>query len=183
MRLTCEACGRPARLVQGDENHARSHRDGDELMCESLWLRRSGGRSGGRARSHPGRERRAGATQPRALRSARGDGRKRDGLARSGENGAARGDRRRAGRAAPRSARGRSRDASNDAARLEAAGIPSISITTGNACHLDARMVHRALHRLRVVRARVPLHRERRKPGLPRGLRPGPGGERRACSR
>ena len=34
-----------------------------------------------------------------------------------------------------------------DAARLEAAGIPALSITTGNACHLDAQMVHRALHR------------------------------------
>jgi hydrogenase nickel incorporation protein HypB len=33
-----------------------------------------------------------------------------------------------------------------DAARLEAAGIPALSITTGSACHLDAEMVHRALH-------------------------------------
>lgn len=36
----------------------------------------------------------------------------------------------------------------NDANRLEAAGIPSLAITTGNACHLDADMVHAALHRL-----------------------------------
>jgi len=36
----------------------------------------------------------------------------------------------------------------NDASRLQAAGIPSISITTGSACHLDARLVHRALHDL-----------------------------------
>lgn len=35
----------------------------------------------------------------------------------------------------------------NDATRLEAAGIPSLSITTGSACHLDADMVHHALHR------------------------------------
>jgi hydrogenase nickel incorporation protein HypB len=35
-----------------------------------------------------------------------------------------------------------------DAARLRAAGIPSLSITTGSACHLDARMVHDALHDL-----------------------------------
>jgi hydrogenase nickel incorporation protein HypB len=35
-----------------------------------------------------------------------------------------------------------------DAARLEKAGIPSRSITTGNACHLDAKMVHHALHAL-----------------------------------
>ena len=33
-----------------------------------------------------------------------------------------------------------------DAARLRAAGVPSIAITTGSACHLDAEMVHRALH-------------------------------------
>jgi hydrogenase nickel incorporation protein HypB len=33
-----------------------------------------------------------------------------------------------------------------DAARLEAAGIPALSITTGQACHLDARLVHDALH-------------------------------------
>lgn len=34
----------------------------------------------------------------------------------------------------------------NDADRLNAAGIPSRSITTGSACHLDAALVHRALH-------------------------------------
>jgi hydrogenase nickel incorporation protein HypB len=34
----------------------------------------------------------------------------------------------------------------NDALRLRAAGIRAASITTGSACHLDARMVHRALH-------------------------------------
>lgn len=33
-----------------------------------------------------------------------------------------------------------------DAERLRAAGIPSVGITTGSACHLDARLVHRALH-------------------------------------
>ena len=33
-----------------------------------------------------------------------------------------------------------------DARRLEAAGIPARSITTGSACHLDAEMVHHALH-------------------------------------
>jgi len=35
-----------------------------------------------------------------------------------------------------------------DAERLRAAGIQSVGITTGSACHLDARLVHRALHRL-----------------------------------
>lgn len=33
-----------------------------------------------------------------------------------------------------------------DAERLNAAGIPSRAITTGSACHLDAELVHRALH-------------------------------------
>lgn len=36
----------------------------------------------------------------------------------------------------------------NDADRLAAAGIASRSITTGTACHLDARLVHRALHHM-----------------------------------
>jgi hydrogenase nickel incorporation protein HypB len=33
-----------------------------------------------------------------------------------------------------------------DAARLTRAGVPALSITTGHACHLDAKMVHQALH-------------------------------------
>lgn len=33
-----------------------------------------------------------------------------------------------------------------DADRLVRAGIPAASITTGSACHLDAKMVHHALH-------------------------------------
>jgi hydrogenase nickel incorporation protein HypB len=33
-----------------------------------------------------------------------------------------------------------------DAERLRAAGIPSVAITTGSACHLDSELVHRALH-------------------------------------
>jgi hydrogenase nickel incorporation protein HypB len=33
-----------------------------------------------------------------------------------------------------------------DADRLRAAGIPARAITTGNACHLDAEMVHAVLH-------------------------------------
>lgn len=36
----------------------------------------------------------------------------------------------------------------HDAARLRAAGIRAASITTGSACHLDAAMVHHALHHL-----------------------------------
>ena len=36
----------------------------------------------------------------------------------------------------------------NDAARIRAKGVPAVQITTGTACHLDANMVHRALHDL-----------------------------------
>jgi hydrogenase nickel incorporation protein HypB len=35
-----------------------------------------------------------------------------------------------------------------DADRLRAAGVPAAAITTGSACHLDAEMVHKALHDL-----------------------------------
>ena len=38
-----------------------------------------------------------------------------------------------------------------DADRIRAKGVPALQITTGSACHLDAAMVHRALHDL-------PLH-------------------------
>jgi hydrogenase nickel incorporation protein HypB len=34
----------------------------------------------------------------------------------------------------------------NDARRLQRAGIPARTITTGTACHLDASLVHHALH-------------------------------------
>ncbi|RMD70016.1 MAG: hydrogenase accessory protein HypB [Gammaproteobacteria bacterium] len=36
----------------------------------------------------------------------------------------------------------------NDARRLREKGIEAFQITTGNACHLDAHMVHRALHHI-----------------------------------
>jgi hydrogenase nickel incorporation protein HypB len=36
----------------------------------------------------------------------------------------------------------------NDAARIRALGVPAVQITTGTACHLDADLVHRALHDL-----------------------------------
>ena len=36
----------------------------------------------------------------------------------------------------------------NDASRIRAHGVPAIQITTGSACHLDAHMVHDALHML-----------------------------------
>jgi hydrogenase nickel incorporation protein HypB len=36
----------------------------------------------------------------------------------------------------------------NDAARIRAKGVPAVQITTGQACHLDAEMIHGALHQL-----------------------------------
>ena len=36
----------------------------------------------------------------------------------------------------------------NDANRVRAKGVPAVQITTGQACHLDAHMVHDALHAL-----------------------------------
>jgi hydrogenase nickel incorporation protein HypB len=36
----------------------------------------------------------------------------------------------------------------NDADRIRACGVPAVQITTGNACHLDAQMVHDAVHDL-----------------------------------
>jgi hydrogenase nickel incorporation protein HypB len=36
----------------------------------------------------------------------------------------------------------------NDAERIRAKGVPAVQITTGTACHLDAHMVHRALHQI-----------------------------------
>jgi hydrogenase nickel incorporation protein HypB len=38
----------------------------------------------------------------------------------------------------------------NDARRIREKGVPAIQITTGSACHLDAHMVHDALHHLDV---------------------------------
>jgi len=56
--------------------------------------------------------------------------------------------------ATARSLAGRSRlgviagdlETERDADRLRAAGVPAAAITTGSACHLDAEMVHKALH-------------------------------------
>ncbi len=36
----------------------------------------------------------------------------------------------------------------NDAERMRRKGVPAVQISTGNACHLDAHMVHDALHDL-----------------------------------
>lgn len=39
-------------------------------------------------------------------------------------------------------------DTENDAERIRSKGVPAIQISTGSACHLDAHMVHTALHEL-----------------------------------
>jgi len=39
----------------------------------------------------------------------------------------------------------------NDAERIRACGVPAVQITTGNACHLDAAMVHDAVHELKLA--------------------------------
>ena len=36
----------------------------------------------------------------------------------------------------------------NDAARIREKGVPAVQISTGSACHLDAHMVHSALHEM-----------------------------------
>jgi len=36
----------------------------------------------------------------------------------------------------------------NDAQRIRKQGVPAIQISTGSACHLDAHMIHNALHKL-----------------------------------
>jgi len=36
----------------------------------------------------------------------------------------------------------------NDAERIRSHGVPAVQITTGSACHLDAHMVHDAVHQL-----------------------------------
>lgn len=38
----------------------------------------------------------------------------------------------------------------NDAERIRKKGVPAVQITTGSACHLDAHMVHSALHELAI---------------------------------
>lgn len=38
----------------------------------------------------------------------------------------------------------------NDAERIRSRGIPAVQITTGTACHLDAHMVHKALHHMKL---------------------------------
>ena len=43
----------------------------------------------------------------------------------------------------------------NDANRIRAKGVPAVQINTGNACHLDAVMVHDALHHLDLDRLDV----------------------------
>jgi hydrogenase nickel incorporation protein HypB len=39
----------------------------------------------------------------------------------------------------------------NDARRIRAKGVPAVQITTGSACHLDAHMIHDALHNIELA--------------------------------
>jgi hydrogenase nickel incorporation protein HypB len=39
----------------------------------------------------------------------------------------------------------------NDAERIRRKGVQAVQITTGSACHLDAHMVHQALHRIELA--------------------------------
>lgn len=39
----------------------------------------------------------------------------------------------------------------NDAKRIRAKGVPAVQITTGSACHLDAHMIHDALHQMKLA--------------------------------
>lgn len=39
----------------------------------------------------------------------------------------------------------------NDATRIRAKGVPAVQITTGSACHLDAHMIHDALHHMNLA--------------------------------
>ncbi len=43
----------------------------------------------------------------------------------------------------------------NDAVRLRAAGAPSVQVTTGTVCHLDAHMVHHAVEELDLSTVRI----------------------------
>ena len=43
----------------------------------------------------------------------------------------------------------------NDAERIRNKGVPAFQITTGSACHLDAHMVHHALHHLKLDKADI----------------------------
>ena len=58
-----------------------------------------------------------------------------------------------------------------DADRIRRAGARAVQVNTGAGCHLDAEMVHRALHALGAAGGRAALRRERRQPGLPGVLR------------
>ena len=85
--------------------------------------------------------------QPGALRGARRAGHQSDGIAGIGQDRRPRSDG--AGPspgAAASAAIAGDLETERDAERLRAAGIPARAITTGSACHLDASMVHHALH-------------------------------------
>ena len=71
----------------------------------------------------------------------------------------------------------------NDARRIRAHGVPAVQITTGNACHLDADMIHRALHDLPLDELDILFIENVGQPGLPGVLRSRPASQCRRCSR
>ena len=71
----------------------------------------------------------------------------------------------------------------NDARRIRAHGVPAVQITTGNACHLDARHGPRRVARPAARPDRHLVHRECRQSRLPGELRSRPAPQRRPAFR
>ena len=103
----------------------------------------------------PGRQRRARRRTTASTSESRRARDQPDGLAGLGQDGAARGHRARVvgGDAAPRRDQRRSRHRSRRASGCAPPASRRVAITTGSACHLDAEMVHHALHHIAVARS------------------------------
>ena len=133
----CRDCG----CSLGPAAHARAVRGGTRRRRARPRPSRSSPRSSARTTA----SRRTTASTSTTRRA----GAQPDVLARRGQDRAARGDDPRARRPSCRVAVVEGDLATeNDADRIRACGVPAVQITTGNACHLDAQMVHDALHDL-----------------------------------
>ena len=71
----------------------------------------------------------------------------------------------------------------NDAARIREKGVPAVQISTGSACHLDAHMVHSALHDMSLDELDLVFIENVGNLGLPRKLRPRSTSQRSRCFR
>jgi hydrogenase nickel incorporation protein HypB len=109
-------------------------------------MRRHHAGVGGRAGAPARRERPRSRASSRPTSPPLGHHRQPHGVAGVGQDGAARSDGACAARQPPARALAGDLATDHDASRLQHAGIPACSITTGSACHLDAAMVHRSLH-------------------------------------